>query len=134
MKKMIIAVAAVIMMATANVSAQEKVETVNNATPINYDFNINMRSLSRYLNLSQDQMEVMEYASENFGFSVKRLERTKAEKRGQRMQKALNINLSYAHKFLDANQYRKYLALMNNSLKNKGLDALLREDENLASK
>ena len=56
-------------------------------------------------------------------------EYTKAEKRGARMQKALNINLSYAHKFLDAGQYRKYLALMNNSLKNKGLDTLLSEEE-----
>ncbi|MBR5068238.1 MAG: hypothetical protein IKX25_02455 [Bacteroidales bacterium] len=132
MKKMIIAVAA-IMMAAANINAQEKVETVNNVTPISYDFNINMRSLSRYLDLTQEQIEVMEYASENFGYSIKRLERTKEEKRGARMQKALNINLAYAHKFLDDKQYRKYLALMNNSLKNKGLDTLLKE-ESLASK
>ena len=128
MKKMIIAVAA-IMMAAANINAQEKVETVNNVTPVNYNFNINMRSLSRYLNLSQDQMEVMEYASDNFGYSVKRLKRTKVEKRGARMQKALNINLAFAHKCLDEVQYRKYLALMNNSLKNKGLDTLLSEEE-----
>ena len=92
-----------------------------------------MRSLSRYLDLSQDQIDVMEYASENFSNSIKRLERTKEEKRGARMQKALNINLAYAHKFLDNAQYRKYLALMNNSLKNKGLDTLL-NDEDLASK
>lgn len=132
MKKIFIAVAA-IMMATANINAQEKVETVNNVTPICYDFNINMRSLSRYLDLSADQRDVMSYASDNFGNSVKRLERTKVEKRGARMQKALNINLAYAHKFLDEAQYRKYLALMNNSLRNKGLDTLLKE-EALASK
>lgn len=132
MKKMIIAVAA-IMMAAANINAQEKLDTVNNVTPINYDFNINMRSLSRYLNLSADQMDVMGYASENFGYSVKRLKRTKVEKRGARMQKALNINLAFAHKCLDEVQYRKYLALMNNSLRNKGLDNLLKE-EGLASK
>lgn len=125
---MIIAVVA-IMMAAATINAQEKVETVNNVTPVNYNFNINMRSLSRYLNLSQDQMEVMEYASDNFGYSVKRLKRTKVEKRGARMQKALNINLAFAHKCLDEVQYRKYLALMNNSLKNKGLDTLLSEEE-----
>ena len=41
MKKMIIAVAA-IMMAAANINAQEKLDTVNNVTPINYDFNIKM--------------------------------------------------------------------------------------------
>ena len=132
MKKMIIAVVAIIM-ATANINAQEKLDTVNNVTPISYDFNINMRSLSRYLNLSADQMDAMEYASDNFGYSVKRLERTKVEKRGARMQKALNINLAFAHKFLDDAQYRKYLALMNNSLRNKGLDTLLKE-EGLASK
>ena len=129
---MIIAVAA-IMMASANTNAQEKVETVNNVTPISYDFNINMRSLSRYLDLTQDQMDVMAYASDNFGNSVKRLKNTKEEKRGARMQKALNINLAYAHKFLDEGQYRKYLTLMNNSLRNKGLDNLLNE-ESLASK
>lgn len=129
---MIIAVVAIIM-ATATINAQEKLDTVNNVTPINYDFNINMRSLSRYLNLSADQMDAMEYASDNFGSSVKRLERTKVEKRGARMQKALNINLAFAHKFLDDAQYRKYLALMNNSLRNKGLDTLLKE-EGLASK
>ena len=129
---MIIAVVAIIM-ATATINAQEKLDTVNNVTPINYDFNINMRSLSRYLNLSADQMDAMAYASDNFGYSVKRLERTKVEKRGARMQKALNINLAFAHKFLDDAQYRKYLALMNNSLRNKGLDTLLKE-EGLASK
>ena len=129
---MIIAVVAIIM-ATATINAQEKLDTVNNVTPINYDFNINMRSLSRYLNLSADQMDAMEYASDNFGSSIKRLERTKVEKRGARMQKALNINLAFAHKFLDDAQYRKYLALMNNSLRNKGLDTLLKE-EGLASK
>ena len=124
---MIIAVVAIIM-ATANINAQEKLDTVNNVTPISYDFNINMRSLSRYLDLSADQMDAMAYASDNFGYSVKRLERTKVEKRGARMQKALNINLAFAHKFLDDAQYRKYLALMNNSLRNKGLDTLLKEE------
>ena len=71
--------------------------------------------------------------AEMMGNSVKRLERTKVEKRGARMQKALNINLAFAHKYLDEVQYRKYLALMNNSLRNKGLDNLLKE-EGLASK
>ncbi len=131
---MIIAVAA-IMMASANVNAQEKVENVNvnNETPICYEFNVNMRSLSRFLNLTQEQEEVMEYASDNFKYSLKRVERSKAEKRGARMQSALNTNLAYAHKYLDNEQYRKYLALMNNSLRNKGLDTLL-YSENLASK
>ena len=129
---MIIAVAAIIM-AASNLNAQEKVETVNNETPINYNFNINMRSLSRYLNLTEEQREVMEYASDNFGYSVKRLERTKEEKRGARMQKALNINLAYAYKTLDKAQYRKYLGLMNSTLRNKRLDTLL-IDESLASK
>ncbi len=134
MKKVIIAVAA-IMMATANVNAQEKVENVNinNATPINYEFNVNMRSLSRFLNLTEDQEEIMEYASDNFKYSLKRVERSKEEKRGARMQAALNTNLAYAHKVLDDKQYRKYLSLMNNSLRNKGLDTLL-YNESLASK
>lgn len=134
MKKMIIAVAA-IMMATANVNAQEKVENVNvnNETPISYEFNVNIRSLSRYLNLTQEQEEIMEYASDNFKYSVRRLERAKEEKRPARMQTALYTNLAYAHKCMDAQQYRKYLALMNTSLKNKGLNTLL-YSESLASK
>lgn len=132
MKKMIIAVAA-IMMATAGVNAQEKNELVNNAAPISYEFNMNMRALSRYLDLNEEQQDVMAYASDKFKFSVMRIERTKEEKRAERMHKALYLNLSYAHKCLNGEQYRKYLALMNTTLKNKGLDTLL-VDESLASK
>ncbi len=125
---MIIAVAA-IMMATAEVKAEEKAPVMESS--IEYTMDTNMRSLSRYLKLDSDQAVVMEAAAEDLKLAVSRLETAKEEKKASRMQRALGRNLAYAHECLSAEQYRKYLSLLNTTLRNKGLDTLL-ENDNIA--
>ena len=126
MKKMFILAVSVIMMATANVNAQEVAPA-----KVDYNFNVNIKSLGRFLNLDEDQKSEMEYACGNFTAQVSHIQQVNEEERSERMQRVLARNLSFAHTVLDEAQYRKYLIILNNTMRNKHLDTLL-ESNNVA--
>ena len=130
MKKVFI-MAAIALMATASVKAEEK-----NQDAVRVDYNINMNdcALSRCLNLNGEQADVMEYASDMLREEVSRVRFSKEEKKAARLKRAIARNLSIAHKHLEDKQYRSYLALLNQTFKNKGLNSILINEEQLASK
>lgn len=125
MKKLLIA--AVIMVAASSAAmAQKNVENVNaNNNVIDYSFKVNTRSVNRCLSLNEEQADKMEYICERFDRNLQILGNGKAEKRAQRFYNALSYNLSAAHQVLSNEQYRKYLSLLNTTLKHKGLDIYL---------
>lgn len=125
MKKVFTLAAMVIMMASAaTVNAQDN----NNNTPINYQLKMNIRSLSRYLDLSADQVEVISYAGDKFVADVARVEEEKDVKRPEAMREAVNRNLRLARNVLEDKQYHDYLNILNRTLCNKGLSVLLYSD------
>lgn len=130
MKKVFI-MAAIALMATASVKAEEKNQ---DAVRVDYNINMNDRALSRCLNLNGEQADVMEYASDMLREEVSRLRFFKEEKKAARLKRAIAHNLSIAHKHLEDKQYRRYLALLNQTLKNNGLNSILINEEQLASK
>lgn len=130
MKKVFI-MAAIALMATASVKAEEKNQ---DAVRVDYNINMNVRVLSRCLNLNGEQADVMEYASDMLREEVSRVRFSKEEKKAARLKRAIAHNLSIAHKHLEDKQYRSYLALLNQTLKNKGLNSILINEEQLASK
>lgn len=130
MKKVFI-MAAIALMATASVKAEEKNQ---DAVRVDYNINMNVRSLSRCLNLNGEQADVMEYASDMLREEVSRVRFSKEEKKAARLKRAIAHNLSIAHKHLEDKQYRSYLALLNQTLNNKGLNSILINEEQLASK
>lgn len=120
MKKMFFIAVSAIMMATATAKGEE-----NLAPAANYKLVMNMRALSRYLVLNDEQADGMALVADDFRREVARLEKTAAEKRPERMQKALRKNLSYAHAILTPEQYRRYLVILNSTMVNNGLSDLL---------
>lgn len=129
MKKFFI-MAAIALMATANVNAEEKNK---DAVRVDYNIDMNIHALSRCLNLDGDQADVMEYASDLLKEEIAFVKFAKEEKKAARLQRAINRNLAIAHKHLEEKQYHDYLVLMNTTLNNKGLSAILYSNE-LASK
>lgn len=128
MKKNLFIAVSAIMMATANVKGEEIVNL--SATPkVNYKLEVPMRSMSRYLNLDENQQQLMQGVSDDFQYAVACLEDASAEQRPAHMKKALRTHLSYTREVLKPEQYRRYLIILNNTMKNKGLDTLLFEDE-----
>ena len=125
MKKMFI-VAAILCAASSAAMAQKNVENLNaNNNVIDYSFKVNKRAVNRCLNLNEDQSDKMEYICERFDQNLQSLGKGKAEKRAQRFYNALSYNLSAAHQVLSTEQYRKYLSMLNTTLKRKGLDIYL---------
>lgn len=124
MKKLLI-VAAIFAVSNA-VMAQKNVENLdatNNV--IDYSFKVNKRAVNRCLSLNEDQADKMEYICERFDQNLQSLGYGKAEKRAKRFYNALSYNLSAAHQVLSEEQYRKYLAMLNTTLRHKGLDIYL---------
>lgn len=130
MKKVFI-MAAIALMATASVKAEEKNQ---DAVRVDYNINMNVRALSRCLNLNGEQADVMEYASDMLREEVSRVRFSKEEKKAARLKRSIAHNLSIAHKHLEDKQYRSYLAMLNLTLNNKGLNSILINEEQLASK
>lgn len=122
--------AAIALMATANVNAEEKNE---GAVRVDYNIDINIRALSRCLSLDGNQIDVMEYASDLLKEEVANVKFAKEERKAARLQRAISRNLAIARKHLEEKQYHDYLVLMNTTLNNKGLTSILNNNE-LASK
>ena len=132
MKKVFVLAAAAIMMVTANVKAQE-INNVKVASPVvNYNVNMNMRSLTRFLLLDEQQASVMAYASDNLIYDLRKAGNEKEVKQPAAVREAVTRNLKLAHNILDDKQYRDYLTVLNRTLNNKGLALLMQRDENVA--
>ena len=114
-----------------NAAMAQKAEANNvfNAEAIDYSFKVNNHSVTRYLKLNEEQQEQMAYICDRFNEDLRKVGNSKAEKRSQRFAKSLAYNMSAAHQVLDNNQYRKYIAILNSSLKHKGLDMLLNNND-----
>jgi len=125
MKSLFIIAAMAFMVSNAAMAQKFDVNFNAEAAAVDYSFDVNNNSMARYLKLNDDQSDKMEYVFERFSNEIKRLEYCKEEKRAKRLMSALSYNLSAAHSVLSEEQYRKYLVVLNGSLKNKGLDTIL---------
>ena len=125
MKKLLFA-AAILFAASNAAMAQKNVENLDaTKSVIDYSFKVNYNAINRSLKLNVDQADKMEYICERFDRDLQTLGNGKAEKRSQRFYNALSYNLSAAHKVLSEEQYRKYLAMLNSTIRHKGLDIYL---------
>lgn len=87
-----------------------------------YDMTVNMKRLAQALSLSKDQLESV--AEIHKTFSAEMLfaaHATSADERQKMMEKAVNKDLAYMNYVLSAEQYRKYVMLLNVTLYNRGL-------------
>lgn len=116
MKKLVVLAVALLSM-TTTFAADENAS----ATAAAYNMNIKMGPLADALSLNIDQVEAVADVHKNFTAEMMNAAIAPAEERDAMVGKAINKDLKYMHTILSEKQYRKYLMLLNATLKNRGL-------------
>ena len=86
-----------------------------------YDFNVNLKKLGSFLQLSSDQMDGMESVKTEFrnDLMFAALECTK-DNRNAVTKNAINKHLQHVHYILNDEQYKKYVKVLNVTVINRG--------------
>ena len=120
MKKMILMVVTMLSMTATtsfaeneNANATEKVEA--------YDMTVNMRKLAVVLDMTFDQMEAVEDIHHTFCAEMMLAAHAGKDEREALVDQAVKKDVRYMRYVLDNKQYRKYLLLLNTTLRNRGL-------------
>lgn len=97
-------------------------ENADNAQSVKaYDMNVNMRKLAVALDMTFDQMEAVEDIHRTFCAEMMFAAHANKDEREELVDKAVNKDVRYMRYILNQEQYRKYLILLNATLRNRGL-------------
>lgn len=118
MKKLVVLAVALLSMTTTFAADENASPTAATAA---YNMNIKMGPLADALSLNIDQVEAVADVHKNFTAEMMNAAIAPAEERDAMVGKAINKDLKYMHTILSEKQYRKYLMLLNATLKNRGL-------------
>ena len=118
MKKLVVLAVALLSMTTTFAADENASATAETAA---YNMNIKMCPLADDLSLNIDQVEAVADVHKNFTAEMMNAAIAPAEEREAMVGKAINKDLKYMHTILSEKQYRKYLMLLNATLKNRGL-------------
>lgn len=118
MKKLMILAVALLSMTTTYAADENASATTATAA---YNMNVHMSSLSDALSLNIDQAEAVADVHKNFTADMMNAAVAPADEREAMVTKAINKDLKYMHTILNDKQYRKYLMLLNTTLKNRGV-------------
>lgn len=88
---------------------------------------VNVAKLSQFLKLNARQMEEVATISDYFADKVQSASYAKETKQGKKLREAVYGNFKLMKRTLTDEQYRKYVQLVNVTLKNKGLDAYMED-------
>ena len=86
-----------------------------------YDMQVNIRRLGTTLGLTIDQMAAVSYVHKMFCAEMLDASKASADKKAEKVNEAVEKNLTYMSYVLDSKQLAKYTALINNTLANRGL-------------
>lgn len=109
MRKLIMAVAVLGMSATMNFAKAQCVNEYGNKEPFAVEFS----RLSSYLGLAPYQMEEVLYINDYFVQEQRKSLSKDLKRQDERLQKAVYGNLKLMKEALTADQYRKYVILLN---------------------
>lgn len=117
MKKIILTLVAVLSM--TNALAENESMNMNNV----YAMNVNYGSLSRALNLSDDQLEAVKDIHSAFNAAMINAASADADDAKAIIASALDFDLREMRAVLDNDQFRKYITILNATFNNRGLNA-----------
>lgn len=117
MKKIILTLVAVLSM--TNALAENESMNMNNA----YAMNVNYGSLSRALNLSDDQLEAVKDIHSAFNAAMINAASADADDAKAIIASALDFDLREMRAVLENDQFRKYITILNATFNNRGLNA-----------
>lgn len=115
MKRIVLTVAAVLCLGAASYAAE------NQPVVVKWERDINVSKLSRYLELDVDQKKEVADITEFFSAQMSRAVRANKDQ-DKKLHNAVYGNLKLMKKTLTPAQYSKYIALINVTLKNKGIE------------
>ena len=118
MKKVFMTLVAVMAVSVSMVAAPK---AEKDAEPSQYTINFNSHSIARYLSMSNDQVADMERIHDNFSREMKKAEQADDANRDKLTKKAILRDISYMRSILNETQFRKYNAVLNATLTNRGL-------------
>ncbi len=118
MKKMILTMVAMFSM-TMSFAENENMNALNSTEA--YDMTVNMTQLSKALGLSKDQVEGVAEVHKTFSAEMVFAAQYGKEERDKRVEAAIKKDLAYMDYMLNHDQYRKYVMLLNTTLRNRGL-------------
>ena len=88
-----------------------------------YDFNVNTRKLASFLELSEDQMDAVEYVATELSNDMQfAYYENNSDGRKKVVANAVNKNVKHMSYILNDKQYHKYLVVFNATLRNKGFN------------
>lgn len=120
MKKIILTVAMVMATCFPVVAEETKTSELNNVEA--YDINVNINSLARYLELSQDQLSIVEDIQMAFSDGVRYAAIMPTDERRKNMiDNAIEYDLQNMKYVLSKEQYKRYLKVLNQTLINRGI-------------
>ena len=123
MKRLVLLVVVALGM-SATSFAGEKVEGKD------WKVDVNVAKLSKYLNLDARQMEEVANISDYFADKVQSASYAKEAKQGKKLRESRIWKLQTDETYIDNEQYKKYVQLLNVTLKNKGLDSYMEDVAN----
>ena len=86
-----------------------------------YDMHVNIRRLGTTLGLTIDQMDAVKYVHKMFRTDMLDASKASADKKAEKVNEAVEKNLTYMSYVLDKKQMAKYTTLINTTLANRGL-------------
>ena len=119
MKKMILTLVAMLSMTTAFAEG-ESAMNVNNIEA--YELNVNMNKLSAALNLADDQKEAVADINHTFAAELMFAAQYGNNDRKALVDRAIENNVKWMRYVLNEKQMRTYLALLNTTINNRGLN------------
>jgi len=121
MKKLILAVA---MLLATNITAMADDANSNEMNMVEaYDINININSLARYLELSEDQIEPVDNIQMVFSESLRCAAVSGGKETRKKMVKnAIDYDLKNMRYILTEEQYKKYVRILNVTLNNRKIE------------
>ena len=107
---------------TTAFAANEKAPEVNNMEAMEaYDMNVNMNKLSVALNLTDDQKEAVENIYIMFNTELMYATQYGSSDREAIVKRAIDTDVKHMSYVLNDDQMNKYLAILNATIKNRGL-------------
>lgn len=111
-----------VMLFTVAFGANAETNNDTNVTSVEaYTFNINYRSLARCLDLSIDQVEPMKEIHNTFSKSMLIAAHMDKESQRKFIDNVINYDLRQVSYVLNEKQYRKYVTILNVTMRNRGL-------------
>jgi len=86
-----------------------------------YDINVNINSLVKFLELSDDQRESVESVQNVFSESLRCAAVMNDENRKNMVKNAIDYDLKNMYYILTKDQYKKYVRVLNATMTNRGI-------------